>query len=208
MDLKLFLLDQIYEKVFYIKLNINYLNDTKLQNIKDILSSNKKYHISEKSFLDGDFVEIGPKKMFKTSWNTNVLEIFRKSNINYIESVEISIKYPKDQVPVYDKMIYEIYSENQKESDLEIPKSFYISDIEQFNKEEGLGFDESDLKYYTNYFKDLDRQPTNVELYDLSQCNSEHARHWFFRANFTKNINQSLKRESISFQQSYGGLIC
>ena len=50
MDLKLFVLDQIYEKVFYLKLNRNYLNDTILGKIKDILSSNNKFHISEISF--------------------------------------------------------------------------------------------------------------------------------------------------------------
>jgi len=189
MDLKLFVLDQNYEKVFYLKLNRNYLNNTIFCKIKDILSSNDKFHISEKSFLEGDYIEVGPKKMFKTSWNTNVLEIFRKSNINCVESVEFSVKYPNDQVPEYDKMIYEIYSDDNQEKEIKIPKSFYVSDIDKFNKEEGLGFDDSDLKYYKSYFQELEREPTNVELYDLSQCNSEHARHWFFRANFTKDIN-------------------
>ena len=85
------------KKVFYLKLNRNYLNDTILK-IKDILSSNNKFHISETSFLDGDYTEVGPKKMFKTSWNINVLEIFRKSNINCVQSIEFSIKYPNDQV--------------------------------------------------------------------------------------------------------------
>ncbi|MBS1111889.1 MAG: purL, partial [Nitrospirae bacterium] len=39
-----------------------------------------------------------------------------------------------------------------------------------------------DIDYYYNLFiKDIGRNPTNVECFDLSQSNSEHSRHWFFR---------------------------
>ncbi|PHT28799.1 Phosphoribosylformylglycinamidine synthase [Capsicum baccatum] len=45
----------------------------------------------------------------------------------------------------------------------------------------GLAFDEQDLKYYTKLFRDdIKRNPTNVELFDIAQSNSEHSRHWFF----------------------------
>lgn len=29
----------------------------------------------------------------------------------------------------------------------------------------------------------MKRDPTNVELFDIAQSNSEHSRHWFFKAN-------------------------
>ena len=46
----------------------------------------------------------------------------------------------------------------------------------------GLAFDDWDLDYYTALFKDdMKRDPTNVELFDIAQSNSEHSRHWFFR---------------------------
>ena len=39
----------------------------------------------------------------------------------------------------------------------------------------GLGLDDWDIEYYYNLFvKDLKRNPTNVECFDLSQSNSEH----------------------------------
>ncbi|KAE8702089.1 putative phosphoribosylformylglycinamidine synthase [Hibiscus syriacus] len=42
-------------------------------------------------------------------------------------------------------------------------------------------FDEQDLQYYTRLFmEDIKRNPTNVELFDITQSNSEHSRHWFF----------------------------
>lgn len=44
-------------------------------------------------------------------------------------------------------------------------------------QEMGLAFDEWDLDYYTNMFRDeLKRDPTNVELFDIAQSNSEHSR--------------------------------
>ncbi|MBA4349034.1 MAG: phosphoribosylformylglycinamidine synthase [Thermodesulfovibrio sp.] len=56
------------------------------------------------------------------------------------------------------------------------------SAIIKINQEMGLGFDEWDIDYYYNLFvNDLKRNPTNVECFDLSQSNSEHSRHWFFK---------------------------
>lgn len=44
-------------------------------------------------------------------------------------------------------------------------------------QEMGLAFDEWDLDYYTTMFRDeLKRDPTNVELFDIAQSNSEHSR--------------------------------
>lgn len=52
----------------------------------------------------------------------------------------------------------------------------------KLNTEMGLGLDEVDLEYYYNLFvRDLGRNPTNVECFDLGQSNSEHSRHWFFK---------------------------
>ncbi len=54
--------------------------------------------------------------------------------------------------------------------------------IEKVSRELGLGLDEWDMEYYYNLFaRDLKRNPTNVECFDLGQSNSEHSRHWFFR---------------------------
>lgn len=54
--------------------------------------------------------------------------------------------------------------------------------IEEINGHMGLGLDEWDINYYYDLFaKDLKRNPTNVECFDLGQSNSEHSRHWFFR---------------------------
>ncbi len=54
--------------------------------------------------------------------------------------------------------------------------------LEKINREMGLGLDDWDTEYYYNLFvNDIGRNPTNVECFDLSQSNSEHSRHWFFK---------------------------
>jgi phosphoribosylformylglycinamidine synthase len=56
------------------------------------------------------------------------------------------------------------------------------SALEKINRAMGLGLDEWDLDYYHNLFvNEIGRNPTNVECFDLSQSNSEHSRHWFFK---------------------------
>lgn len=54
--------------------------------------------------------------------------------------------------------------------------------LRKVNDELGLAFDDWDIDYYYNIFKNtFRRDPTSVELFDLAQSNSEHSRHWFFK---------------------------
>ncbi len=94
--------------------------------------------------------------------------------------------------------------------------------LEKINREMGLGLDEWDIDYYYNLFvNDIGRNPTNVECFDLSQSNSEHSRHWFFRGkliidgedmphNLIELIKQPLnlnKRNSvIAFKDNSSGI--
>ena len=65
------------------------------------------------------------------------------------------------------------------------------SALEKINKEMGLGLDDRDIDYYYNLFvKDIGRNPTNVECFDLSQSNSEHSRHWFFKGRLVIDGNE------------------
>ena len=47
--------------------------------------------------------------------------------------------------------------------------------LEAINQELGLAWDAWDIDFYTRMFQDdLQRDPTNVELFDIAQSNSEH----------------------------------
>ena len=96
------------------------------------------------------------------------------------------------------------------------------SALRKINTEMGLGLDDWDIEYYYNLFvKDLKRNPTNVECFDLSQSNSEHSRHWFFRGklivdekeipeNLMQIIKQPLKANPnnsvIAFKDNSSGI--
>ena len=55
--------------------------------------------------------------------------------------------------------------------------------LAEVDAELGLAFDEQDKAFYMDLFVNkLGRDPTDVELFDLAQSNSEHSRHWFFGA--------------------------
>ncbi len=60
-------------------------------------------------------------------------------------------------------------------------QSIPITELRAINKSLGLGMDEWDLDYYTELFHELGRDPTDVELMQLGNANSEHSRHWYFR---------------------------
>ena len=51
----------------------------------------------------------------------------------------------------------------------------------RISAELGLGFDDADVEMYTALFTEkLQRDPTDVEIFDMAQSNSEHSRHWYF----------------------------
>jgi phosphoribosylformylglycinamidine synthase len=53
--------------------------------------------------------------------------------------------------------------------------------LEEVSSRLSLGFDAHDIAYYSKLFREtLQRNPTEMECFDLGQSNSEHCRHWFF----------------------------
>ena len=67
--------------------------------------------------------------------------------------------------------------------------------IRKANVELGLALSEPEMAYLMDSFKDLGRDPTDVELYMFAQMNSEHCRHKVFNADWTidgKKMERSL----------------
>lgn len=101
---------------------------------------------------------------------------------------------------LYDKMTECVYSEPLRTFQTGIkPESVRIIPLLEkgkpalikINDQIGLGLDDWDIDYYYNLFvNDLKRNPTDVECFDLSQSNSEHSRHWFFKGRLFINGNE------------------
>ena len=153
-------------------------------------------------------VEVGPRLNFTTAWSANAVSIFRSCGLTKVTRAECSRRFrlhldgaPGDGAPggdvatkfaalVHDRMTECVYSSRLTSFLVDkAPQPVFTvpvlaqrrAALERVNKEMGLAFDDWDLDYYTNLFADdLGRDPTNVELFDIAQSNSEHSRHWFF----------------------------
>eukprot|EP00891_Asterochloris_glomerata_P009825 jgi/Astpho2/9825/fgenesh1_pm.00149_%23_37_t len=155
-------------------------------------------------------VEVGPRMSFSTAWSANAVSICHSCGLTKVTRMEQSRRFLlKSSSPlsqnqllkfagmVHDRMTEQVYAESLKSfaTDLLPMPVFSVPVMEKgaaalqdINEELGLAFDEWDLKYYLQLFQDdLKRDPTNVELFDMAQSNSEHSRHWFFGAHLVIN---------------------
>ncbi|KAK9844820.1 hypothetical protein WJX74_007244 [Apatococcus lobatus] len=149
-------------------------------------------------------VEVGPRMSFTTAWCANAVSICQACGLAKVLRIEVSRRFllhstsplsDKQRIDfsamVHDRMTEQIYPlplRSFKTDVLPMP-TFSVplmtqgrAALEEMNSELGLAFDDWDLDYYTKLFtQDVKRDPTNVELFDIAQSNSEHSRHWFFR---------------------------
>ncbi len=151
-----------------------------------------------------EILEVGPRLTFTTAWSTNAVSICRACGLDGVRRIERSRRYLLEtDAPlgdreraaflalVHDRMTECPYPEPlatfetgaSPEPVRTIPVMEEGRDaLERVNREMGLAFDDWDLAYYLRLFRDrIGRDPTDVELFDVAQSNSEHSRHWFFK---------------------------
>ncbi len=161
-------------------------------------------NFSENSFLNIDtklILEVGPRMNFTTAWSTNAVSICHACGLNKIKRIERSRRYALPEEVMnklsdvlhlfHDRMTECRYHEQLMTFETGIkPKPTRLipliqegkGALIQLNHEMGLGLDDWDIDYYYDLFViKLGRNPTDVECFDLSQSNSEHSRHWFFK---------------------------
>ena len=171
-------------------------------------------------FTHSPVFEVGPRMNFTTAWSTNAVSICHACGLTKIKRIERSRRYklilksglqPSAFSPqpflelIHDRMTECMYPEPLTTFETGIiPEPVKIIPLIEegkpalmkINHEMGLGLDDWDIDYYYNLFaNDLRRNPTNVECFDLSQSNSEHSRHWFFKGRLIidgKEIPESL----------------
>jgi phosphoribosylformylglycinamidine synthase len=148
-----------------------------------------------------DILELGPRLSFQTAWSTNAVSVFHSAGFNNIVRIERSRRYAVAGLSdserehfasiMHDRMTECVYEAPLTSFDPGVEPEAVLTvpvlkegraAIEEINKKMGLGFDEWDIDYYLNLFTNImKKNPTNVELFDLGQSNSEHSRHWFFK---------------------------
>jgi phosphoribosylformylglycinamidine synthase len=166
-----------------------------------------------------DFViEVGPRMNFTTAWSTNCVSVLRAAEVESVSRLERSRRFLVSSAAPLSKehkaTLVGVLHDRMTEMVYDKPISSFESGItpkpiqwvpvmkegraalEKINSEMGLGFDEWDYEYYLNLFaEDLKRDPSDCELFDLAQSNSEHSRHWFFSGKMV--IDGQEKEESL-----------
>jgi len=171
--------------------------------------------------VESQVLEVGPRLNFSTAWSVNAANIFRACGLPHVSRAECSRRFRLRTQPgaqplsapqlaavaamLHDRMTECVYEQplasfkvdKQPEPVFTVPLVREgRAALEAINKKMGLAFDEWDLDYYTALFRDdLKRDPTNVELFDIAQSNSEHSRHWFFGGALT--VDGEPSRETL-----------
>ncbi len=147
-------------------------------------------------------LEVGPRLNFETQFSSSAVTICRNCGIDKVTRLERSIRYglqeslDKREItsflgPLHDRMTQVYYSDpldsftsmTKPELMREIPLiEEGIAALEKINIALGLSMDEQDLDIWYNLFVSvLKRNPTDVELFQIGQANSEHCRHGWFK---------------------------
>lgn len=154
----------------------------------------------------GAVVEVGPRLNFQTAWSANAVSICQACGLKDVNRLERSRRYRVRMVDgagvdarklaafvdaVHDRMTEVEYAKPLESFDFGLRPAPTTTvpvmangraALEKVNEEQGLGFDDYDIDLYLELFREqMKRDPTNVELFDLAQSNSEHSRHWFFK---------------------------
>lgn len=153
------------------------------------------------TFFDDEtcVVEVGPRPSFASAWSSTCVSICEAAGVPpVLASIERSRRYLVSGT-VSRSLIVDTVSDRMTECQYPLTAQQIApgqhdnaarvvplmahgkAALETLNQERALGLDAFDVDYYYELFvKKLQRDPTDVELYDMAQSNSEHSRHWFF----------------------------
>ena len=190
----------LYEVCFYFE-TTSALTATELKQLRcDLVAETFEPLLTgeRSSYSDGSYVEIGPRLNVETPFSTNAVAICHAMGLDKVTRVESSILYKLEGTKSeeilakhLDKMTQVVYPAGGISSfDLNVtPVEVQIIPVleqgeealQLANKKLGLGMDAWDITYYTDLFRRYGRNPTDVEMFQVGNANSEHSRHWYFK---------------------------
>lgn len=129
---------------------------------------------------------VGPRREMITPWSTTAVEITQNMNIKGIRRIE-EFMHSDSDAPAYDKMLQRVYKGLDQEIfkvDAKPAPVRYITDFDEYNKEEGLALNKEEIEYLKSLSEKIGRPLTDSEVFGFSQVNSEHCRHKIFNGVF------------------------
>ena len=137
---------------------------------------------------------LGPRREMISPWSTNAVEITQNMSISGISRIEeffpinnISKEKAQADPDICDPMLQRVY-ENLDQDIFTIIRQpepvRQITDIGQYNLEEGLALSDDEIDYLHDVESQLGRHLTDSEIFGFAQINSEHCRHKIFSGSF------------------------
>ncbi|MDO8667482.1 MAG: phosphoribosylformylglycinamidine synthase [bacterium] len=157
-------------------------------------------------------LEIGPRLSIETPFSSNAVSICHSMGIHYVTRIERTHRYAVGSSQSadilktrLDRMTEQHYPNGIESFDTGVvPEDVKTIDLlgfgqlalKEINNNLGLGMDAADIEYYYDLFVHiLKRNPTDVELFQLGNANSEHSRHWYFRGQIV--IDKTPMRQTL-----------
>ena len=146
-------------------------------------------------------VEVGPRLAVESPFSSNAVNICHKCGLTKVTRLERSTRFGVSQAlseeektrflePFFDRMTQEVYATPPADV-LVVAQPAPMATValleeglpalQQVNKELQLAMDSQDLAMWHDLFVGhLKRNPTDVELFQIGQANSEHCRHGYW----------------------------
>jgi phosphoribosylformylglycinamidine synthase, single chain form len=159
---------------------------------------------SAKVALNGGLLLAVPRPGTISPWSSKATDIAHNAGLYKIRRIERGVAYylqgnfdAKAVLPLlHDRMVEVVYASLDDAAVLfeqHEPRPLHVVDIasggrialEVANAELGLALAEDEIDYLFENFRQLGRNPTDVELMMFAQANSEHCRHKIFNASWT-----------------------
>lgn len=142
-------------------------------------------------------------------WSSKATDVFRLCGLDAVDRVERGIRWYLNtwtvecasvlhdrmtEAVLYDESFDEIFQEQvpRPHSCIEL-RDNPIEAIQRVNRNLGLALSESEIQYLVDVYRELGRDPKDVELMMFGQVNSEHCRHKIFNAEWIIDGNASLE---------------
>ncbi|MBF0158933.1 MAG: phosphoribosylformylglycinamidine synthase [Magnetococcales bacterium] len=157
-----------------------------------------------------------PRRGTLSPWSSKVGDIARRCGLAVVQRIERAILYtlssttvadPSALLPLYDRMTQSLlpfHAQHGSQHGSMIAEHLFTRAaagplrhldlltlgrpaLERANQEWGLALASEEIDYLLHHFRQLQRNPTDVELMMFAQANSEHCRHKIFNAQWVIN---------------------
>lgn len=207
-------LDRLESHFIYFIDTIQTLTDPEKQLVTRLLQANQWLGVLPPASL-----LVTPRVGTISSWSSKASDIFHHVSLSAVIRVERGLCYTFSGISLTDKrlceealfLLHDRMTENYFWSLDEVDALFVqreaqsyqvidvlsigVSALETVNQSLGLGLSPDDLIYLEGVFRDLNRNPTDVEIMMFAQVNSEHCRHKIFNASWV--IDKKTQKHSL-----------